>query len=236
MVSSGDALRFKSVSYSYGLEPLFDRLSLSMEAGKIHALIGGSGSGKTTLLKLAMGTLAPTEGEILRPKSNRDSLQETGYVAQEYGLFDWLTVESNIRLGLGAARRADDSNERIHQIAKRLGIQDALYKFPRELSGGMRQRCSVARALIGAPGLLCMDEPFSALDIINREKSKELLKEIQSDTKTTTLFVSHDIHDALEVSDYIHVVARSNEGCSLRAISVDEVDPTDPAAYFSSMF
>lgn len=236
MVGLADALVLNRVSFSYGDKKFIDNLSKSFDAGKIHALLGRSGSGKTTLLKLAMGTLSPATGIIRRPNVSRDMTREVGYVAQDYGLFDWYTVADNIHLGLGIKRKSSDSISKVNEIAARLDIGDVLERYPKELSGGMRQRCSVARALIGSPVLLCMDEPFSALDVLSREKSKSLLREVQAETSITTMFVSHDIHDAVDISDFIHIVSSIDNILKVETILTSDIDTSNPVAQLTNMF
>jgi len=210
-------IEFRTVSFAHpGRSPLLRDLSLRLEVGRTHALIGPSGCGKTTLLYLAGGLLAPNSGEVLvagnPAKSGR---RETGVILQDHGLFPWKTVRANLELGLrlrgiGKAERRGLADRALRET----GIAGHDRKYPRELSGGERQRLAIARALVLEPDLLLLDEPFSALDAMTRERLQNRLAALaegrngpgSSGKPLTVLLVTHDIAEAAFLADRIHVM------------------------------
>ncbi len=190
-------------------------LDLDLPAGRFHCLIGPSGCGKSTLLRLAAGLLRPKEGEVM--VAGREPCAErgrgTGFVFQEPTLMPWLDVADNIALplrlrGVGrAARRA-----RAAELAETLGIGAQLSYYPRQLSGGMRMRVSLARALSTAPSLMLFDEPFAGLDAIRRDSLGAELLEVWARQGWTALFVTHSVAEAVFLSQKVHVMG-GQPGC-----------------------
>ncbi len=202
------------VSASYeqegGRQAVLDHVDLKLETGKIYALIGPSGCGKSTLLKIVAGLLPAASGSVrmdgraIAPNTNR-----IGYVQQHYGLLDWATVYENAVLGLRIKK--DDlrtKEENVRFVLDRLGLTPFLNKYPGQLSGGERQRVSVARAFLLEPDVLLMDEPFSALDAINREKLQDLLLSVWQERPVSALFVTHSIEEAIFVGQYIVIMTQ----------------------------
>lgn len=213
-----DALSF---SYSSG-HPVFDRFSWQVEGGEAWAVIGPSGCGKTTLLYLLAGLRMPTSGSIhiageplARPRPT------TGLILQDYGLLPWATVRENAALGLrlrkfyGPDGRHAPADEVVGIIAERVGlwlarlnIAAAADKYPSQVSGGQRQRAAIARTLALRPDLLLMDEPFASLDAPTREDLQNLVVELRTEQKLTTVIVTHNIEDAVFLGERILVLAQ----------------------------
>jgi len=189
---------------------VLDGVNLSLREGEMVALLGRSGSGKSTLLRIVAGLLEPTAGEVLwRNQPLHGPADGVAMVFQSFALFPWLTVEENVELGLEArgvprAERAKRAEEAIDLIG--LGGFESAY--PKELSGGMRQRVGLARALVVHPDLLLMDEPFSALDAISRDEMNELLLDLWQQFTKTALFVTHSIREAVLLADRVLVMTR----------------------------
>jgi NitT/TauT family transport system ATP-binding protein len=185
------------------------RFSLDIEAGEFFCLLGPSGCGKTTVLKLLAGFEAPTAGQILmdgRPVAGAS--RERGVVFQgDDSLFGWLTAVENVEFGLrmrGVPRAA--RRERAWQYLDLVGLTGQAGKYPAELSGGMKQRIQIARVLANEPRMLLMDEPFAALDAQTRALMQEELAAIWQATRTTVLFITHDIDEAVTLGRRIGVM------------------------------
>jgi NitT/TauT family transport system ATP-binding protein len=182
--------------------------SLSVHENEFVSLIGPSGCGKSTLLRAAAGLETPTSGEIrvdgvetYRPGADR------GMVFQTYTLFPWLTVRENIRFPLAKSGLSEpEKEERIRSYIRLIGLEGFENSFPNQLSGGMRQRVAIARALVYRPRILLMDEPFGALDAQTRLLMQELLLDVWEKQRTTVLFVTHDVEEAILLSDRIFVM------------------------------
>lgn len=194
-------LKVNNISFSYSSSPILKQLSFMLEKGEIASLIGSSGSGKTTLFKLLAGILKPDEGSI--------EIDEGGlpaYMTQQDLLLPWRTVIRNMTLLAELGTRPESSLEQHDEAAALLaemGLAGYEHYFPDELSGGMRQRVSLARALMQKRPLLLLDEPFASLDVSLREQMYQLLRTIQEKRKTTILLVTHDFRDAATLSNQI---------------------------------
>ena len=191
-------------------EALHD-ISLHIEAGEFMCLLGPSGCGKSTLLGALAGHLAAARGRLqLDGAIIKGPDPDRGLVFQHHTLFPWKTVLDNVAFGLkmkGVRRR--ERNREACQMIARVGLAGYESHYPAELSGGMQQRVELARALINSPRVLLMDEPFGALDALTRGRMQELLLELWATLRTTVLFVTHDIDEALFLADRIAILSRS---------------------------
>lgn len=182
--------------------------SVAVGENEFVSLIGPSGCGKSTFLRLVAGLEAPSAGRILvdgQPVTGPSA--ERGMVFQTYTLFPWLTVFENVRFALKKSGLSlDEQAKRVHQHLRLVGLERFEGAYPNQLSGGMRQRVAIARALVYAPGMLLMDEPFGALDAQTRLLMQELLLRVWQSHRTTVLFVTHDVEEALLLSDRIYVM------------------------------
>jgi NitT/TauT family transport system ATP-binding protein len=217
-----------------------DTISFDIRRGELLSLIGPSGCGKSTLLRLVSGLVAPTGGHILvnglEPIEARRKRQ-FGIVFQSPVLFDWRTVDDNIGLPLQVfgTRRADIAR-RVGQLVEMVGLTAFRDAYPWQLSGGMQQRVSIARALSFAPPFLLMDEPFGALDLITRDRmANELLRIWTAAGDTTVLFITHSIPEAILLSDRI-VVMSARPGRVLATVSIDLPRPRTEAVRESQAF
>jgi osmoprotectant transport system ATP-binding protein len=201
--------------YAGSEEPAVHELSLKVPAGEICVLVGPSGCGKTTLMRMINRMIEPTSGEILldgRSVNERNPAQlrrEIGYAIQQIGLFPHLKVKDNIAtvpklLGWDKQRIADRVDELLELVS--LDPHDTRDRYPGQLSGGQRQRIGVARALAADPPLMLMDEPFGAIDPINRERLQNEFLRLQSEIRKTIVFVTHDIDEAIKMGDKIAVL------------------------------
>ena len=198
-------------------EPAIERLSLTVQAGEICVLVGPSGCGKTTAMRLVNRMIEPTGGDILidgvsvRDRSRSDLRRHIGYAIQQIGLFPHLSVADNIAtvprlLGWDKRRIADRVDELLELVS--LDPHDTRDRYPAQLSGGQRQRVGVARALAADPPLLLMDEPFGAVDPINRERLQNEFLRLQNQIRKTIVFVTHDIDEAIKMGDRIAVLKK----------------------------
>ena len=199
-------ISIQNLTVKYAQHVVLDNFSLNLDRGKIYALIGTSGSGKSTLLKVLCGILKEDSGAIVYDDVASDL--SIGYVPQLYGLLDWKTVKDNIYLPLKLKHAKTDANE-INTILQSLEIADLLNRYPKELSGGQRQRVALARAFISRPDLLLMDEPFSALDAFTSQASQKLFLKLWKTYQVTTLFITHNIHEAATLGQQILIMSKN---------------------------
>ncbi|MGW6354004.1 ABC transporter ATP-binding protein [Streptomyces sp. NPDC055092] len=204
-------------TYAGSAEPALDALSLTVAAGEICVLLGASGCGKTTALTLVNRLTELTSGDIrIDGRSIRDQdvielRRSIGYVIQQAGLFPHMTIEENIAtvpqvLGWKRSRTAD----RVRELLELVGLPHREYadRYPAQLSGGQRQRVGIARALAADPPIMLMDEPFGALDPVTREHMQDEFLRLHEQVRKTTLFVSHDIDEAVRMGDRVAILAK----------------------------
>ncbi len=196
-------LILEDVSFAYDQETVLNQINLNIHSGEFLVLLGPSGSGKSTLLRLLAGLEIPTKGRVLQdgvPVTRAD--RSRAVVFQDYSLFPWLSLEDNVSLAvskgqpwLGKAEWQSTAKTLLTDV----GLGNAVERYPFEVSGGMRQRAAIARALALEAPILLLDEPFGALDPINRIRLQDLLREIrlQRPRVPTTIFVTHDLDEAL---------------------------------------
>jgi NitT/TauT family transport system ATP-binding protein len=185
-------------------------LDFEVHEGEFVSLLGPSGCGKSTALRIIAGLSAPTEGTVewAPTAAQTQSRGRVGFVFQEPTLMPWTTVFKNVRLPLKLAGvAADKARERVDAALERVGLQNFSSVYPRELSGGMRMRVSIARALVTEPKLLLMDEPFAALDEITRFKLNDDLLQMWQSLRTTVVFVTHSVFESVYLSNRIAVMA-----------------------------
>lgn len=196
-------------------------INLTVEQEEFVALVGPSGCGKSTLLNMVGGLLAPTSGRIAVDGLNEDRDPAVGIVFQEVGLFPWRTVEANIGFGLEEISLPErEKQARINHFIDLVGLRGFEKSYPHQLSGGMRQRAGIARTLAIQPDLLLMDEPFSALDAQTRTLMQEELLRIWETHRLSTLYVTHNIQEAVYLADRIVVLSR-RPGRIVGILSID---------------
>ncbi|MDU5470238.1 MAG: ABC transporter ATP-binding protein [Peptoniphilus harei] len=206
-------IRYQGVSMSYdGKEKVLDDLNFEIKEGEFFVLVGPSGSGKTTTLKLINRLIEQTEGDIFFQGKNikdyplREMRLEMGYVLQEIALFPNLTVAENIGL-IPEMKKINkrEIDKRVDSLLKQVDLDPKVYKnrLPEDLSGGEKQRIGILRAIAANPKVLLMDEPFSALDPISKTQLQDLVKDLHRDFKITTVFVTHDMREAIKLADRI---------------------------------
>jgi osmoprotectant transport system ATP-binding protein len=214
----GEALsvEFRSATKRYpgSTQPAIDELSVDVPAGEICVFVGPSGSGKTTAMRMVNRMVEITGGDILvgersvRDRGPAELRRETGYVIQQIGLFPHRTIADNIAIVpklLGWERERIDA--RVAELLRVIGLDEEIARrFPAQLSGGQQQRAGVARALAANPGVMLMDEPFGAVDPINRERLQNEFLRLQAELRKTILFVTHDIDEAIKMGDRIAIL------------------------------
>ncbi|HEM4596114.1 TPA: ABC transporter ATP-binding protein [Streptococcus suis] len=235
-------IEYQNVSLTYQVNgPILKNLTFDIQEGEFFVLIGPSGSGKTTTLKLINRLIEQTDGDIriqgkrLKDFDLRELRLETGYVLQQIALFPNMTVAENIALipemkGLGK----DETLKKTRELLTKVGLDPDSYldRLPKDLSGGEKQRIGILRAIIANPKVLLMDEPFSALDPISKGQLQDLIKDLHEEFKMTTVFVTHDMDEAVKLADRI---------CLMKAGEVVQLGTPDelrnqPANAFVSEF
>ena len=206
-------------------------IHLDIPDGQFVCLLGPSGCGKSTLLNAVAGFSLPTSGSILAGgKTVTGPGPDRGMVFQEYALFPWMTVEQNVAFGLEIkGMNAAAIEQRVLALLDTLGLKDFRARFPKDLSGGMRQRVAIARILALDSPIMLMDEPFGALDALTRRNLQDELLRIWAELKKTILFVTHSIEEAIYLADRI-VVMTYRPGTVKRDIVVDLPRLRDPAS------
>ena len=200
----------EGVTHRYGELTVLERIDLAVREGEILALIGPSGCGKSTLLGIMGGILKPEAGRVLvRGTAPTGSLNPLTYIFQDFALLPWRTVEGNVALALEHhALSAAEKEARVADVLARTGLSEFRAAFPKQLSGGMRQRVGIARALAVRPAVLLMDEPLSALDAQTRELLMDDFLALWLRERTTAVYVTHNLAEALRLADRIAVLSR----------------------------
>ncbi|MGC8829253.1 MAG: sulfate/molybdate ABC transporter ATP-binding protein [Verrucomicrobiia bacterium] len=207
------SIELKNVTKYYGDYPAVFDVSFTVNEGELIALLGPSGSGKTTVLRLIAGLEVPDAGEIyIRGKKvNNVPVQQRniGFVFQSYALFKSMTVFENIAFGLKIKKwRRSEIESRVKELLSLLDLERLEERYPHQLSGGQRQRVAIARALAPKPNVLLLDEPFGAVDAKIRQELREWLVHLHSDLNVTTIFVTHDQEEAMEVANRIAIFSK----------------------------
>ncbi|MBN9245316.1 MAG: ABC transporter ATP-binding protein [Mesorhizobium sp.] len=186
-----------------------DRFSLDVADGEFVTVVGPSGCGKSTALNIAAGLLAPSEGEVLvAGKAVEGPGPERGMIFQQYALFPWLTVRQNVEFGLRIKGvSAPERREKANYFINLVGLGDFADALPKTLSGGMKQRCAIARAYAVDPSVLLMDEPFGALDALTRVQLQDQLLDTWRRERRTVMFITHDVDEAVYLANRVIVMA-----------------------------
>ena len=207
------SIELRNVSKQFGSVKAVDNVSFSVKEGELMALLGPSGGGKTTVLRMISGLEMPSSGDVLirGQRVNDLSVQERniGFVFQNYALFKNMSVARNIAFGLKIKKwRRKAIKERVAELLELFGLAGLEKRYPHQLSGGQRQRVAIARSLASKPSVLLLDEPFGAVDAKIRQELRDWLVTLHSELNVTTIFVTHDQEEALEVSNRIVIFSK----------------------------
>ena len=207
-------IKIEKLNKSFHSETVLNGVDLQVSEGETVAVLGRSGTGKSVLLKLMIGLLKPDSGSIwietqeitaLPPKKLNDVRKQIGFLFQSGALYDSLTVEQNVEFPFlwHSELSREERMKRVHQLLSRVGMEDAMKKMPGELSGGMKKRVALARALALDPGIMLLDEPTAGLDPVTAAEIHDLISGLQRERKVTTIVVTHDMYTIHAVSDRV---------------------------------
>lgn len=231
-------VELKNINKNFGDYKASDNVNFGVEKGKLIGLLGPSGSGKTTILRMIAGLETPDSGDIIidgvRVNDLSASKRGIGFVFQNYALFRYMTVYDNIAFGL-RVQKADKKkiDERVRELIKLIGLEGLEKRYPSQLSGGQRQRVAFARALAPNPQLLLLDEPFAAIDAKVRKELRSWLREMIEKLGVTSIFVTHDQDEAIEVADEIII---TNKGRIEQTGTPIEIYHNPKTAFTASFF
>jgi NitT/TauT family transport system ATP-binding protein len=223
-------VRVENLSFAYDSKQVVSEITMDLEAGSTMAIIGPSGCGKTTLLYLLAGLLSHTQGSVYIDGQKLCGVRkDTGIILQNYGLFPWKTIQENVALSLGVFGTPKKMlNQQVTNILSELNLIDLQDKYPHQISGGQKQRAAIARTLVRMPDLLLMDEASSALDALTKETIQDMLLAIYMKNRTTMIFVTHSIEEAVFLGQKIVIM---KEG---RIHKIIEGNPVGKADYRKS--
>ena len=235
--STAVPLSFESVGQSFsvpgGTHEVLREVTFTAEPGEIISVIGSSGCGKSTLLRAAAGLNRITAGTVRIGEKAMTGLDERVAIGfQEPRLLPWRTVADNVALGLPQGTKKAEGTVRVAELLELVGLSEYATHRPKEISGGMAQRVSLARALARTPGVLLLDEPFGALDALTRINMQDLLLDVHRRDPTTILLVTHDVEEALYLSDRVIVLGKDTPEAPAtiqRIVTVDRAHPRDRA-------
>lgn len=215
-------VKIRNVSKRYGDDLVLNDIDFDVKDGEFVSIVGPSGCGKTTLLRIIEGLTKPSSGNI--EYGDRSTKSDIGFVFQDYALFEWRTVIGNLKTAQKLSGQ-DVSSKKALNMLERVGLQHCPEKYPKELSGGMKQRLALARTLIHEPDLVLMDEPFAALDELTKENLYEEFETLLGYTDRTIIYVTHNIDEAFLFSDRIVVI--NSEGGVAEILDLDSNSPRD---------
>lgn len=197
------SIKLINIEKNFGNKKIYDKFSLNFEEGKINCILGKSGCGKSTLLNIIANLEEINSGEIIGVP------EKIAYVFQEDRLIEWNSIYTNMELPLLKFYTKDEREEKIKNILREVELEDYINSYPKELSGGMRQRANIARALLYNGELLLMDEPFKSLDKSSKENIIKIFKKNHLEKNNTVIMVTHDINEALSLGDNIFILGGS---------------------------
>lgn len=202
-MSSGK-LSLHNVSVNFGTTLVLKDISFFLEKGKTLTIVGPSGCGKSTLLNVLSGIIKDYEGEIMMGSKELRSAEMTyGYVPQSFGLLAWKKVKDNIMLPATINKNIKIDEDEVNDVLTKLELKDLLNRYPSQLSGGQRQRVALARVFISHPDILLLDEPFSALDTLTADISRDLFLDLWRKYRPTTIFTTHNLSEAVKLGEHI---------------------------------
>ncbi|NGU66664.1 ABC transporter ATP-binding protein [Clostridium perfringens] len=197
------SIKLINIEKNFGNKKIYDKFSLTFEEGKINCILGKSGCGKSTLLNIIANLEEINSGKIIGVP------EKIAYVFQEDRLIEWNSIYTNMELPLLKFYTKDEREEKIKNILREVELEDYINSYPKELSGGMRQRANIARALLYNGELLLMDEPFKSLDKSSKENIIKIFKKNHLEKNNTVIMVTHDINEALSLGDNIFILGGS---------------------------
>ncbi|MGY4109876.1 ABC transporter ATP-binding protein [Aeribacillus sp. SP014] len=239
-IADQNKIEVKSIYFEYdGLEILQD-INLTIKEGEFIVFMGPSGSGKSTLLRLLIGLSRPNKGEILvNNQLLTDSIPDCSVVFQDYSLFPWLTAKENVILALRQKLKKSKTKKELEHLAQSylelVQLSHAVDKYPGEMSGGMRQRAAIARALSIGSDLMFMDEPFGALDPLTRIHLQNLILQVNREQQRTIVFVTHDAEEAIFLADRIVMFTPGPPGRIAEVIDVPFSKPRNRKQLYQSL-
>jgi len=242
-------IKVENITKQFGKDEILKGISTTFERGKTNLIIGRSGSGKTVMLKCLVGLFLPNSGEIffedksLSEMNNDDQRilrEETGMLFQGGALFDSMNIEDNVMFPLRMFSNKKRSNmlERVNEVLKRVDLENINKKFPSEISGGMKKRVSIARAIVNKPKYLFCDEPNSGLDPKTATLIDNLIQDITKENNITTVVVTHDMNSVMEIGEKIVFLKNGKlvwQGTNLEIFKTNNIDITD-FVYSSDLF
>ncbi|MFD6442140.1 ABC transporter ATP-binding protein [Peribacillus sp. NPDC060186] len=240
MVNARNKIEAKSIAFDYDGVEILKSIDLKIKEGEFVVFMGPSGSGKSTLLRLLTGLAQPKKGEILvNGHSIAKSLPDSAVVFQDYSLFPWLTAEENIILALKQKLKKSKTKKELEHLAQSylllVQLGHAFKKYPGEMSGGMRQRAAIARALSLGSNLMFMDEPFGALDPVTRIQLQDLILQVNYEQQRTIAFVTHDAEEAIILADRIVIFSPGPPGSLAETINVPFPKPRNRKKLIESL-
>lgn len=237
-----DIIELKNINQTYnnGETWILKDFNLLVEdnpkQGQFITLMGASGCGKSTILEYICGLKNPTSGEVKINEKGGDDKDRVGMVFQHYSSLPWLTVVDNVALGLKIkGMKKEERRSKAREILSLVGLEGQGDKYPEQLSGGQKQRVAIARSVLANPQILTLDEPFSALDVVTKSQMHELLIKIYNELDSTILMVTHDIHEAVYLSDEIYIMD-ANPGRVVHHIKIDLPIPRTPEIKWSDKY